>query len=221
LREFILILAAYLVGSIPMAYLVVKWRFGKDIRKYGSGGVGASNVFQNFSKTLGALIFIFDVGKGTLMVWAAQISGLELAWQIAVGVGVIAGHNWPVFLKFNAGRGLATSVGVAFYLFPWGLWVFVIGAACIILIGSSPLPVLIGLAALPLASWIHKEPIQLTLGLLIIFSILVFRRLTAPKTDRSASVSTRELLLNRLLFDRDIRDGKTWMKHIALHKPKK
>ncbi len=120
----LLLVAAYLVGSIPMAYLVVKWRYGEDIRQYGSGQVGASNVFRSFSKPLGVLVFIYDVGKGVLMVWIAHGLGMGLALQVAIGLAVIVGHNWPVFLHFNAGRGLATTIGVAFYLLPWGLWRF-------------------------------------------------------------------------------------------------
>jgi glycerol-3-phosphate acyltransferase PlsY len=211
-REFgLLLVAAYLVGSVPMAYLAVKWRYGEDIRRYGSGQVGASNVFRSFSKPFGALIFIYDVGKGVLLIWAAQRLGLELSLQVAIGIAAIAGHNWPIFLHFNAGRGLATTIGVAFYLFPWGLWVFVAGAVFTLVLGASPLPVLIGLAALPIAAWAHHEPSEITVGLLIFFVVLVIRRLTAPKTSRSASVSLRELLLNRLLFDRDIRNGKAWI----------
>jgi len=210
--EFVLLLiAAYLVGAIPMAFLVVKWRYKADIRKYGSGGVGASNVFRNFSKPLGIAIGIFDALKGVLMVWIAHLLGLDLALEFAVGAAVIIGHNWPVWLHFNAGRGLSTTIGVAAYLFPFGLWVFITGAVFTLLIGTSPLPVLIGIGALPLASWLRGEPLTMTLGLTGLFLLLVIRRLTAPLTPRSRSVSKRELYLNRLLFDRDIRDGKAWI----------
>jgi acyl phosphate:glycerol-3-phosphate acyltransferase len=223
LVKFILLLiVAYLFGSIPAAFLVVKWRYRVDIRKYGTGGVGASNIFRSFSKPLGIIVGIFDAGKGAFMVWIAHLLGMGTGMQIAVGVAVIAGHNWPVFLRFNAGRGLATTLGVTAYLFPWGIWVFAAGAVFTLLLGSSPLPVLIGIAALPLASWLRHEPAALTLGLLALFLLLVFRRLSAPRTDKSNQVSTRELLLNRFLFDRDIRDGKAWItiKPIKVGKPK-
>ena len=120
----LLLVAAYLVGSVPVAFLVVKWRYGEDIRRHGTGGVGASNVFKSFSKPIGFLIFIYDIGKGVLMVWIARRLGLNLSMQVAVGLAVVAGHNWPVFLRFNAGRGLATTIGVAIFLFPWGTLVF-------------------------------------------------------------------------------------------------
>lgn len=210
--EFCLLLvAAYLVGAIPVAFLVVKWRFGVDIRRYGTGGVGASNVFKSFSKPLGILVFFYDIGKGILVIWIARLLGMNLAMQIAVSLAVIAGHNWPVFLRFNAGRGLATTMGASFYLFPWGLWCFAGGAAFTLIIGSSPLPVLIGMMALPVASFAHHEPIEITLGLTLFLVVLIFRRLTAPRTSKAASVSRRELFINRLLFDRDARNGKPWI----------
>jgi acyl phosphate:glycerol-3-phosphate acyltransferase len=207
----LLLVAAYLVGSVPLAFLVVKWRYGVDIRHYGTGGVGASNVFKSFSIPLGLLVFFYDIGKGILMVWLARFFGLNLAAQIAVGLAVIAGHNWPVFLRFNAGRGLATTIGVSFYLFPWGLWCFAGGAVFTLVIGSSPLPVLVGMMALPVASWAHGEPIEITLGLTAFLVMLVIRRLTAPRTHKSAEVSRRELFINRLLFDRDANNGQPWI----------
>ncbi len=221
-----LLVASYLVGSIPMAYLVVKWRYGVDLRHSGTGVVGASNVFRSFSKPLAIPVFFYDVGKGILLVWIAQRLGLDTSMQIAVGIATIIGHNWPVFLHFNAGRGLATTLGVAFMLMPWGIWVLLAGLLFTLLLGSSPLPALVTLGLLPLASWARHEPLAITLGLLALFLLLVLRRLTAPKTAGAESISTRELLLNRLLLDRDIRGTKTWLtiKPVTLKilkKPKK
>ena len=210
--EFGLLLAgAYLVGAIPVAFLLVKWRYGEDIRRHGTGGVGASNVFKSFSKLLGVLIFFYDIGKGVLMVWIARQVGLVLWMHVAVGMAVIAGHNWPVFLRFNAGRGLATTIGLAIYLFPWGVWFFAGGAAFTLLLGSSPLPVLVGALALPISSWALHQPIEITLGLTAFCVVLLIRRLTAPRTPNSTPGSIREFLINRLLFDRDSRNGKAWI----------
>jgi glycerol-3-phosphate acyltransferase PlsY len=222
--EFGLLLAAsYLVGATPTAYLLVRWRYKVDIRRYGSGVVGAANVYRNFSKPLGAVVGLYDAGKGALLVWIAYLLGMGLIMQIAVGAAAIIGHNWPVFLHFNAGRGLATTLGVSVFLFPWGFCVFVAGAIFTLLLGSSPLPTLVGIAAMPLAALLLHEPLPLVLGLLGFFLLLIFRRLSAPRTARSGTISTRELLLNRLLFDRDIRDGKAWitLKPITIHKVKK
>ena len=78
-------MAGYLVGSIPMAYLVVKWRYKKDIRDYGSGQVGGSNVFRSFSKRWGYAVGIYDAIKGILVVGIAHLLGLQTAYQVVVG----------------------------------------------------------------------------------------------------------------------------------------
>jgi len=207
----LLTLAAYLVGSVPAAYLAARLSRGIDLRQHGSGQLGAGNLLRTTSKRLAAPVAIYDVGKGAAMVWAAQLVGLGIAQQVAVGLAAIIGHNWPVFLRFNGGRGVATTLGVAFFLMPWGIVVFVVIASPTILLKSSPLPVLAGIAALPLASWGLNQPPAVTLGLLAMFLILVIRRLAVPRAAIAASVSSRELLVNRLLFDRDIRDGKAWV----------
>jgi acyl phosphate:glycerol-3-phosphate acyltransferase len=210
--EFIILLvASYLIGAIPTAYLVVKWRFKKDIRQFGSGSVGASNVYRNFSKPLGLLVFAWDLGKGALVVWISQLLSMPEYYQAAVAVAVVTGHNWPVFLNFNAGRGVATTCGAAAVLMPWVLWIIIIGELISILVRNSPVCVLIGFALFPVTAFIRHEPLAITLGLLGLFFILIIRRLTAPRTDRSKTVSTGELLLNRLFLDRDIRDGKSWI----------
>jgi len=207
----LLTLAAYLVGSVPAAYLAARLSRGIDLRQHGSGQLGAGNLLRTTSKRLAAPVAIYDVGKGAAMVWAAQLVGLGIAQQVAVGLAAIIGHNWPVFLRFNGGRGVATTLGVAFFLMPWGIVVFVVIASPTIWLKSSPLPVLGGIAALPLASWGLNQPPAVTLGLLAMFLILVIRRLAVPRAAIAASVSSRELLVNRLLFDRDIRDRKAWV----------
>jgi len=215
----LLLLGSYLLGSVPAAYLAARWRRGIDIRQYGSGNVGAANILKTTSKRLALVVVIFDVGKGMITVWAAQLVGLDIVPQVAVGLATIIGHNWPVFLRFSGGRGVLTTLGVAFFLpltngplVPWGVVVGLVAVGISLLITHhTPLGVGAGIAALPLVSWIAGEPISMTWGFLAMFLIMVIRRLTAPKTSVTASVPSGELVLNRLLFDRDIRDGKAWI----------
>ena len=195
--------AAYFVGAVPAAYLAVKWVYGVDIRDYGSGKVGVSNVFRSFSRWLGVGVGAYDVCKGALMVWIAQLLGFGIPEQTAVGLIAIIGHSWSVFMHFNAGRGVATALGVACVLWHWGLPVFFVIAAITAITGGSAIPVLVGVAIMPLVSWLMGEPLSLTLGLLSLFVLLMIRRLTAPREDKSASIRTGELLLARFLFDRD------------------
>jgi len=211
LKWILCVAAAYLFGSIPMAYLIVKWRYGKDLRQYGSGSAGGSNVYRSFSKKLGIAITFFDIFKGVIVIGAAWLLKLDTAHQVVMGLAVIIGHNWPVFLHFNAGRGVATSIGVGLCLLPQGLPGFVVLALLTIIIRSSPLPVLAAFLSLPVASLVLGKPPVLTVGLLVLFLILVARRLTAPRAERSRQIGLRQLLLNRFLFDRDIRDAGAWV----------
>ena len=218
--EFVLLLlGAYLLGSVPAAYLAARWSRGIDIRQYGSGNVGATNLLGLTSKWIAIVVIIFDVGKGMVTVWAAQLIGLGIAQQVAVGLITIIGHNWPVFLRFSGGRGLLTTLGVAFFLpltngplVPWEVIIFfALAAIFLFTIHSIPLGTGVGVAAMPLVSWGADEPLPMTLGFLAMFLLMVIRRLTAPKTSVTASVSSGELVLNRLLFDRDIRDKEAWI----------
>jgi glycerol-3-phosphate acyltransferase PlsY len=211
----LLIIGSYLVGSIPTAYLVVKWRYGLDIRKYGSGSVGASNVIRSFSKPLGILILIWDLGKGALAVWVSQLLDMQPAYQAGAALAVVIGHNWPVFLNFNAGRGVATSAGAVMVLMPWLAVIVVVGETVSILIRNSPICVLIGFGLMPPTAFILHEPLAISLGVTGLFLILIIRRLTAPLSERSKGLKTGELMLNRFLFDRDIRDGKAWIDYNA------
>jgi glycerol-3-phosphate acyltransferase PlsY len=153
---------------------------------------------------------------------AAQLVGLGIVQQVVVGLAAIVGHNWPVYLRFRGGRGALTTLGVAFILplvnnsLPWGIVAFLLIAGVgIFIIHNLPIGLAAGIAALPLVSLGVGEPLSLTLGFLAMFLLLVIRRLAAPRTPLTASVSRRQLLVNRLLFDRDIRDREAWIHHAA------
>jgi len=227
--EFVLsLLGAYLLGSVPAAYLAAKWSRGIDIRQYGSGNVGATNLLGLTSKWIAIVVIILDLVKGMAVVWAAQLIGLGIAQQVTVGLAAIIGHNWPVFLRFNGGRGLLTILGLALFLplinglIPWEIIAFfALAVIGLFTIHSIPLGTCAGVAAMPLLSWGLDEPLPMTLGFLAMFLIMVIRRLTAPKTSVTASVPPGQLLLNRLLFDRDIRDREAWIHRQPLKEEEK
>ena len=120
--KFILaLIVSYLLGSIPTAFLAGKLTKGIDIRKFGSGNVGATNAFRVLGKPIGIFVLFFDILKGFFVsaivasyVPVTFISG-EIA-RIILGAVVIAGHNWTLFLNFRGGKGVATSLGVLFGL---------------------------------------------------------------------------------------------------------
>lgn len=213
----LLALAAYLLGSIPTAYLITRWRRGIDIRQYGSGNVGASNVSAVVSKRWSIPVTVFDIGKGALTVGVARLLGLGAAEQVTVGIIAVIGHNWPVFLRFQGGRGIFTTLGVITML-SWklGLIVLVVSYALAPLRQLS-LGVFLALASLPIFSWFLSQPLDIearlpiTLGLAVLALVGLSKRILAPRTALTESVPPVKLFFNRLFFDRDIRDRKAWI----------
>lgn len=109
---------AYLVGSIPVAWIVTRLLTGKDLREVGSGNVGVMNVGLSVSRWAGLIVFLSEVAKGMLAVVLTQILGFgELAVYIAV-LGVVIGTRWPVWLGFHGGRGNSAAIG-ALLLLSW------------------------------------------------------------------------------------------------------
>jgi glycerol-3-phosphate acyltransferase PlsY len=221
----LLLVGSYLLGSVPAAYLAAKWSRRIDIRRYGSSNVGASNVLATVSKRWAIPVIVFDLVKGMLPVYIAHLLGLEVYQQVIIGIAAIVGHNWPVFLRFSGGRGLLTTIGVALILSPWLALILIAFAFAWTPFRQLALGTLFALILLPILSWFVSEPFgierafPLTLGFLAILLLVVIRRLTAPRTSLTASVSTRQLIINRMLFDRDIRDREAWIQRQAL-KPK-
>jgi glycerol-3-phosphate acyltransferase PlsY len=216
----ILIVAGYLLGSIPMSYLVARAARGIDLRQQGTGQVGGGNLWRMTSRKYGLTVGIYDFLKGMLMVWIASAQGLEAGQQLIVGLAVIVGHNWPVFLRFHGGRGIATLFGIAIILpilnpetvYPWPT---VIASAAVILVTivfrTSPLSVLLGAASLPLTSWLFGSSFSVIMAFLAIFLVVVIKRLTAQPLPEGISISKRRLYMNRFLYDRDIADRGAWL----------
>jgi glycerol-3-phosphate acyltransferase PlsY len=112
-------LAAYVIGSIPFGYLIMRQAGQGDIRSVGSGNVGATNVARAAGSSAGALTFFLDAAKGALAVWiASQITGGSVTWMIAAALGAMLGHIFPVWLGGRGGRGVSTGTG-AFLLICW------------------------------------------------------------------------------------------------------
>lgn len=123
MRPATVIVVAYLLGSIPSGYLIVRARHGADIRKTGSGGTGATNVSRRAGKSAGVITLVLDALKGTVAVMFAKLlltSSVQNAswWVAAAAVVVIVGHIFPVWLEFSGGKGVATGVGVFLMLAP-------------------------------------------------------------------------------------------------------
>jgi len=158
-------LLAYLLGSIPSAYIAGRWLRGLDIRQHGSGNVGATNVFRVLGKGPGAAVLLADAAKGALAVLvlpllalpgqgagAGAASGPGAWWPCALGLAAVLGHSYTVFLGFKGGKGVATSMGVFLGLAPLStLAVIVVFAAVFLVTRMVSVGSLAGAALLPLA----------------------------------------------------------------------
>jgi len=110
---------AYLLGSIPFGYVIVRWQKGVDVRNTGSGSTGATNVMRNLGIAGFVATFILDVGKGIgAVLLASRLTSGDPRWIAASSVAAILGHCFPVWLKFRGGKGVATGVGVFLALAP-------------------------------------------------------------------------------------------------------
>jgi glycerol-3-phosphate acyltransferase PlsY len=151
---------AYLVGGIPFGYLLVKLKTGEDVRSKGSGNIGATNVLRTTGRAIAMLTLLLDIGKGFFAVWfAAWLTGNSPEWSSAAALAVMAGHAYPVFLKFHGGKAVASFIGAFLYLTPIPLaatlvlFVLVVAATRHISMGSVA-----AAGSLPLAVWMIEHP---------------------------------------------------------------
>src|SRR5215472_17253543 len=115
-----LIALAYLFGSIPFGLILSKLLGARDVRKSGSGNIGATNVARVARPVAGILTLLLDVAKGTLAVWLGErFSGHSAAILMLAGIAALLGHCYPLWLKFKGGKGVATALGVFLVLSPW------------------------------------------------------------------------------------------------------
>ena len=138
--EALVLVAGYLLGSLPTGYLVGRSR-GVDIRTVGSGSMGATNVFRAVGGKLASAVMVVDVVKGL----AAVLLGSELAgepWGILAGAAAMAGHTFPIWLRFKGGKGVATGLGVILGALPLAvpilipIWIAVVGTTRFVSLGS-------------------------------------------------------------------------------------
>lgn len=154
MKTLVVLVAAYLLGSIPVAYLLVRKAYGRDIRRIGSRNVGGMNVARHVSFGLGLLTICLDMAKGILALllakyWAGTTAALVLAPAL-----VIAGDIWPVFLGFRGGKGLAAGFGSLLVVNGWlAFWVCFAMGMVVILSRNADLAVLVACILLPFLSW--------------------------------------------------------------------
>ncbi len=196
IAEFVaVVVIAYLLGSIPFGLIIGKLRGGVDIREYGSGKTGATNVMRTIGTKLGVLTLVLDVVKAAVAVMLAAvivgggsgiltIGGVSIYWQqvaqVLAGLAAVAGHTWPIFAKFKGGRGVTAYFGTLFAIFPPA---GIFGAQVVAIAALSSRHMSLGsilgaLAAcclmIPLTILYNFPPIYLAYGL-VVMALLVYQ----------------------------------------------
>jgi glycerol-3-phosphate acyltransferase PlsY len=177
-QEALAVAVAYLVGSVPFAYLLSRRR-GVDLRHVGSGNIGASNVLRTSGVRAAVLAVVLDGVKGALAVLVAQRLSAGPAVPMAAGLASVLGHIYPVFLRFRGGKGVATAAGVFAVLTPMalgvasGVFLLAVWATRYISVGS-----LAGAGALMATAVISDAPTAVGIGAAIAFAMILFRHRT-------------------------------------------
>jgi len=183
MENLLFYLIAYLAGGIPFGYLLVKYKYGIDVRKEGSGNIGATNVLRvlkdkkpEVAKKVAAMALAFDALKGAIVILIAKLFGMSLETQYTIAVLAVIGHCFSPFLNFQGGKGVATTAGVMLVLLPIeaiiGLIVWFIMAKVTKISSISSLTgILVGIAS---SYFIHPNLFEGSHAPLVIIGIIVF-----------------------------------------------
>jgi glycerol-3-phosphate acyltransferase PlsY len=151
---------AYLLGAIPFGFLIVRLATGKDVRASGSGNIGATNVLRTTGRWPAVVTLLLDIAKGFAAVWiAAKLTDHSDLWTSAAALAVMAGHSYPVFLKFKGGKAVASFIGAFLYLTP-GPLLAVLVLFIAIVAGTRQISAgsVIAAGTFPLGVWLILHP---------------------------------------------------------------
>ncbi len=178
MKPVLAVVIAFLVGGIPFGYLLVRWKTGEDVRAKGSGNIGATNVLRTTGRGIAVATLLLDIAKGLFSVWLAdKLSDSSPFWMSLAALAVMAGHAYPVFLKFQGGKAVASFIGAFLYLTPIpmiaALLVFVIVVASTRQISMGSI---VAAGSLPLATWLIEHPPWIVLLATLAAAVFVIAR---------------------------------------------
>ncbi|HYV83785.1 MAG TPA: glycerol-3-phosphate 1-O-acyltransferase PlsY [Pyrinomonadaceae bacterium] len=175
MTRIIIPIVAYLLGSIPFGYLIVRGKSGADIRETGSGGTGATNVSRRAGKAAGILTLLLDAAKGCVAVLIAKAFGGD-DWVIAAAaIAALVGHIFPVWLGFRGGKGVATGVGIFVVLAPVALLCAgVVFVAIVLLTRYVSLGSITAAVLIPVLVWVQSDSRTLLVAAIVGAALIVF-----------------------------------------------
>jgi glycerol-3-phosphate acyltransferase PlsY len=176
------VIGSYLIGSIPSGLVIGRLK-GIDVREYGSGNIGTTNVLRTLGARYGAIVLIADVFKGVIAVLLARYIIETPTGEIAAGFAVVAGHDWSLFLKFKGGRGVATSLGALFPMAMPGPLTGVIGLAVFIFITALTRYVSLGsivgsvsaVVVMAVYTGLDRVPWQYLVYIVVVVALIIFQ----------------------------------------------
>ncbi len=178
MRDIVLVVAAYVLGSVPFGLLIARVQGGVDLRRVGSGNIGATNVLRTVGKGAAALTLLGDMGKGAAAVGLGRWFGVSPTVLAMIALVAVAGHLFPVFGGFRGGKGVATTLGVVLAAMPAVgallllLWLLVAAAW-----RYSSLAALVASAAMPVLAWlVDGRPAMLGLSGALFLVVLLRHR---------------------------------------------
>jgi len=205
----ITVIIAYLLGSIPSAYIITRLATSKDIRQLGGGNVGARNVFREVGLGPAIIVGIFDVGKGAAAVviaswilgWPQMLTvDAPMLFVLLAGLAAVAGHMWSIYLKFNGGNGLAATIGIISVLMTRELLIaLAITLLLMVITRNTVLSVNISLLlSVPIFAW-FLEKSWLFVGFSLIVALLLILHFLPTAKAALAKAGSKETLLAELL----------------------
>ncbi|MEO0021255.1 MAG: glycerol-3-phosphate acyltransferase [candidate division WOR-3 bacterium] len=204
-------ITGYLLGSIPFAWIAV-WLFKRiDMRNYGTRTVSATMVGVLISKPIAAVIGCLDILKGLIPVYFGKIFFESSSFfAYAAGIGALLGHNWPIWLRFQGGRGVSVVLGVLTVLFPFGVvyLLLMLGLGKLFRLGA--IMVIIALSTMPGLAVLFHKPLPFIIFLLSVFLICLTKRIEANR-ESLPDVNKRAVILRRIFWDRDVPDYHYWL----------
>ncbi len=191
-------LSGYIIGSIPFSFIIGKLK-GVDIRKVGTGNIGSANVGRAIGFKYGLLAFFLDFSKGIIACLIPKFLGFDLFYSFLAGLFAGIGHSYSIFLKFEGGRGIATSLGFLLVLFPKYVIIFLLIFSPVFFLKETALFILFFITSLTIYLCFKFPDLKLLPLIFLLF--IIFRRVQFVVGDLKQNRKFLKSFINRLLFD--------------------